>query len=144
MQTKKRIENSQYFNCFQSHKNWAKRNSRFAKEKRSDITLSNLCFLDGADDENRTHMGSPHAPQTCASTNSATSATLINYNQSLPLIQEKVTIFLYEISENLFYSLSDQFNTFITSLCLSRKRKKKTFCDDELWLNYGLCALLYQ
>lgn len=32
------------------------------------------CNFNGADGGNRTLMGSPHAPQTCASTNSATSA----------------------------------------------------------------------
>ena len=48
--------------------------------KKRNISVLRLFSRNGADDENRTHMGSPHAPQTCASTNSATSATLINYN----------------------------------------------------------------
>ena len=50
------------------------------KEKIANTFVSAILNSNGADDENRTHMGSPHAPQTCASTNSATSATLINYN----------------------------------------------------------------
>ena len=44
--------------------------------KKSDAIASDSSFGNGADGENRTHMGEPHAPQTCASTNSATSAWL--------------------------------------------------------------------
>lgn len=52
---------------------------------------SALRFPNGADGENRTLMGSPHAPQTCASTNSATSAIqLEKYISSFFGKQEKL------------------------------------------------------